>query len=183
LLVSSVDDLSVRYEISALCVESTKSRVPFEDEELLDFSDKPAEIEITYKCKRKPSLFMTVNTSLDSVFIFRKAWSNDLEFIEESYMILLNNANCVLGCVRISKGGLASTVIDLRIVFAIALKCLSTAIIIAHNHPAGNLYPSESDILLTKRICEAGKLIGIAVLDHIILTREGYYSFSDEGFI
>lgn len=104
-----------------------------------------------------------------------------MEFREECYMLLLNRANQVLGWFRVSEGGVAGTILDPRLIFGIALKCNAVGVILAHNHPSGNLKPSGADISQTKRLVEGGKLLEISVLDHLILTSEGYYSFADEG--
>ena len=98
-------------------------------------------------------------------------------------MLLLNRANKVLGIVEISKGGTAGTVVDPKIVFAAAIKTNCSAIILAHNHPSGNLRPSDQDIRLTRKLKECGNLLEINVWDHLIITREGYLSFADEGLL
>jgi DNA repair protein RadC len=95
-------------------------------------------------------------------------------------VLLLNRANRVLGCLKLSKGGLTGTVVDLRIL----LKAMASGIIIAHNHPSGNLKPSDADRELTSQIKQAGKLLDITLLDHLILGTEGdYVSFADEGWL
>ncbi|MBP2831281.1 JAB domain-containing protein [Aquimarina sp. U1-2] len=98
-------------------------------------------------------------------------------------VIYLNRRNSIIGYYRHSKGGLVGTIADPRLIFAIALKSLATGIIIAHNHPSGNLKPSASDINLTKRIKRIGELHDVLLLDHIIISRQGYFSFSDEGML
>lgn len=100
---------------------------------------------------------------------------------EEFYVLYLNNANRLLGEERISMGGLAGTIADVRIIFSYAIKYLSTSIILIHNHPSGNPKPSQLDIDQTKKIKEAGKLLDIRVLDHVIIAETGFYSFADEG--
>lgn len=106
-----------------------------------------------------------------------------MEFKEEFYIILLNRANQVLGWYKVSEGGMSGTVVDPKLIFSIALKGLSSSLILAHNHPSSNLKPSNEDINLTKRLKEAGALLEIPVLDHLILTTDGYYSFGDEGMM
>ena len=96
-------------------------------------------------------------------------------------MLLLNRANKVLGYVLLSLGGTAGTVVDPKVIFQAALKTNAHGIILCHNHPSGNLTPSSQDISLTKQLRDAGKFLEIALLDHLILTTEGYYSFADEG--
>jgi len=103
---------------------------------------------------------------------------------EEFMVLLLNRANRVLGCLKLSKGGLTGTVVDLRILYGTALKAMASGIIIAHNHPSNNLSPSDEDRKLTKKIRDAGKLLDINLLDHLILGTDGsYVSFADEGWI
>jgi len=98
-------------------------------------------------------------------------------------MLLLNRANKVLGITTISEGGLSGTVTDVRLIYQYAIKGNASGIIICHNHPSGNVNPSESDQKITNKIKEAGNLLDIQLLDHIILTseREIYRSFADEG--
>ncbi|WP_439487218.1 JAB domain-containing protein [Algoriphagus sp.] len=88
-----------------------------------------------------------------------------------------------MGICTISKGGTAGTVVDAKLVFATALKGAAQSLVISHNHPSGNLLPSEQDKRLTQRLVELGKALDLPVLDHIIVTVDGYYSFADEGEI
>lgn len=122
-----------------------------------------------------------ITSSRDAEKIFRLLWSDNMTYKEEFEILLLNTANKVLGISKISEGGVAGTVVDLKIVFQTALNANASSIILAHNHPSGNLKPSDQDITLTKRIVEGAKLLDLKVLDHLILTYESYYSFSDEG--
>lgn len=107
----------------------------------------------------------------------------EVELQEQFIVLYLNQANDIVGYYRHAKGGINSTIADVRIVLSTAIKCNSVSIIIAHNHPSGNLRPSDADRILTKKIKDAGKLMDISVLDHIIITKNGYYSFADEGFL
>lgn len=100
---------------------------------------------------------------------------------EEFWTLFLNNRNQLIGQRRISKGGLSGTVADPREVFRIALELKSTAIIVAHNHPSGSLKPSQADDALTRQMNASGEALLIKVLDHLIITSESYYSYSDEG--
>ncbi len=102
---------------------------------------------------------------------------------EEFWIILLNQGGKVISTELISKGGLTGTVADPKIVFSIALQHQAVSIILSHNHPSGTLKPSQLDIDLTKKIATAGRLLDIRVLDHLIFTNEGYYSFADEGIM
>jgi DNA repair protein RadC len=99
-------------------------------------------------------------------------------------VLLLNRANRVLGCLKLSKGGLTGTVVDLRILHGTAFKAMASGIIIAHNHPSNNLTPSKEDKELTKKIKEAGQFLDINLIDHLILGTEGnYVSFTDESWL
>jgi DNA repair protein RadC len=102
---------------------------------------------------------------------------------EEFWMILLNRANRVIKKKRISGGGVTGTVADPKIIYKIALEELACGIIVAHNHPSGNLSASQSDIDLTKKLKEAGKFLDIQLLDHLIVANQKYFSFADEGLI
>jgi DNA repair protein RadC len=102
---------------------------------------------------------------------------------EEFWLLMLNRANVVIKKEFISRGGIAGTVVDAKIIFKIALDNLASSIMLFHNHPSGNLKPSDADIAITKKMKEAGKLLEISVLDHIIMTDDSYFSFNDEGMI
>lgn len=143
-----------------------------------------AEIEIHYKTKVMPSERPHISNSRASYAILLSIWdSNAIEYKEEFKILLLNQSNKVLGAVNISHGGVSSTVVDAKIVFGAALKANASFIILAHNHPSGNLTPSEPDKRLTQKLKQAGEFLDIKILDHIILTKEGYYSFADEGML
>ncbi len=100
---------------------------------------------------------------------------------EEFWVIHLNRANKVVGKDFLSRGGISGTVVDTRLIFKLAIEKLSSSIILAHNHPSGNLQPSAADLQLTKRVIEAGKLFEINVADHLIIGNNQYYSFADNG--
>jgi len=102
---------------------------------------------------------------------------------EQFAVVLLNRANEIIQTVIVSDGGVAGTVADPKRIFKIALENNATAIILGHNHPSGNMTPSESDMKLTKKIRDAGALLDINVLDHVIVGIEKYFSFADEGLI
>ncbi len=139
--------------------------------------------EITLKYKRsKNTHTYTLKSSSATYELLKEIYDADtLDYLESSITLYLNRANKCIGWHRLSQGGISGTVIDHRILFATALKCGASAIIISHNHPSGNLMPSTIDDKLTQRIKEAGTLLEIALLDHIIVTSDGYYSYSDEG--
>ena len=139
-----------------------------------------SEVELTYKSKVKASDRPQITSSSISYDILLNNWSDQIEFIEEFNILLLNAANRVLGFYNVSKGGHTGTVVDARVVFSAALKMKASYLILSHNHPSGALRPSLADIELTKKLVEGGKLLNIKVLDHLIITPYGYYSFADE---
>jgi len=100
---------------------------------------------------------------------------------EEFWIILLNRSNRVIGIKMISEGGISGTVVDPKKIFKIALDNHASSIILGHNHPSGNTTPSEADQKITKKLVNAGLLLEISVLDHLIITDDGFYSFADEG--
>lgn len=102
---------------------------------------------------------------------------------EQFWVLYLNRANRVLRTEMISAGGVTGTVVDAKIIFKRALELLATQIIVAHNHPSGNLRPSEKDVSLTKKLISAGRTLDIPVMDHLIYTDQGYFSFSDKGML
>lgn len=102
---------------------------------------------------------------------------------EEFWILLLDRSNKVKDKIKISQGGLSGTVIDPRLIFRPALDALSSSIVLCHNHPSGNLKPSEADVTITKKLRKGGEILDIPVLDHIIVAEKGYFSFVDEGVI
>ena len=142
---------------------------------------KPPKIRIVYSKKLKPDERTKITSSNAAIDVLRKVWSSQIEVREEFVVLLLDRSNRVLGYHLLSKGGISGTIADIRLIYAVALESLASAIIIAHNHPSGNIQPSNADLQITKRIVEAVKYIDISVLDHIILTKDEYFSFGDEG--
>ncbi len=147
--------------------------------------ERANEIRISYKNNGNVKNQLKISSSRDANQIIMDSWDKDnIELYESFKVVFLNNANIVKGICTFSIGGIAGTLVDIRLIFATALKTLSTAIILTHNHPSGVVCPSRSDIQLTKKIVKAGKLLDIQVLDHIIVTPHGsFYSFTDEGRI
>ena len=143
------------------------------------------EISIRYQGNFKISQAPKITSSLRATELLFEAWNKDQIGLQECFKImLLNNANKVKGVYEVSSGGITGTMVDLRIVFAVVLKSLTTAVILAHNHPSGTLIPSEADKKLTAKIKNAAMLFDVKVLDHLIISPDGdYFSFADEGFL
>jgi DNA repair protein RadC len=119
-------------------------------------------------------------TGSQSVWEYMFPYLADLHH-EAFFVLLLNRQNLITKRIQISKGGVEGTVVDAKLIFKAALEELSSNIILCHNHPSGTLKPSQADKDVTKRIKDAGRLLDITVLDHLIFTNEGFYSFADEG--
>lgn len=115
--------------------------------------------------------------------LIKNFYSDDIEILESSFILLLNNASKAIGYAKISQGGITGTVIDVRIVAKYAVDSLATSVILAHNHPSGNLNPSQADISMTEKVKNALALLDIKLIEHLILTVDGFYSFADEGHL
>jgi DNA repair protein RadC len=144
-----------------------------------------AEVKLIYLSKVRASDRPKIHCSKDAYDLLLSTWDKDtIEYTEEFKVLLLNRSNAVLGLLSISKGGISGTVTDVRIVLQAAIKSNASGLIAAHNHPSGNLNPSESDIRITQKIKEAGNVMDIQLLDHLIITHgEEYYSFADNGIL
>lgn len=143
-----------------------------------------AEVQLIYKSKVPASQRRKISCSRDAKDLFKENWNSDtLEHCEEFKMLLLTRSNAVLGLMAVSKGGISGTVTDVRLILQAALKANASGIIVCHNHPSGNLHPSESDTKITQKIKEAVNIMDIQLLDHLILSAEDYYSFADNGLL
>jgi DNA repair protein RadC len=141
-----------------------------------------AEIQISYSPTIKKQFRIKITKSSHAYESLINSWDkNTLELQEEFKIILLNNANEILGIHNLSKGSTNGVNVDLKLLFAVALKSCATSIIVSHNHPSGILTASESDIAMTKKIKKAGELLDISLLDHIIVTKDGFYSMVDNN--
>ncbi len=152
----------------------------------LQMLNNVSEIEIVYKRKvtAKMSERPQVSTSTDCYEVLKHYWDDDkINLLEEFKVLFLNRSHRVLQILSVSSGGLTGTVADTRLILATALKLGSCALVLAHNHPSGSLKPSRADEDLTKKIKYAAQYHDIIVLDHIIITGEGYLSFGDEGLL
>jgi DNA repair protein RadC len=143
-----------------------------------------AEIDIIYRTKVKPSERPRIGGSKDIYSLLLSKWNmNCIELQEEFKVLYLNRANKVLGIYNASSGGITGTVADPRLILAVAVKCCASNLILSHNHPSGSLKPSQADEQLTLKIKEAARYLDIGVIDHVIISSEGYYSFADEGLL
>ena len=140
------------------------------------------EIQVSYTNKNNNKTKITSsNIAYELLLIY---WNKGtIELQEEFKILLLNRANEVLGIYPVSKGGVSGTLVDPKLVFSVALKCNASSIILAHNHPSGNLNPSSSDKALTTKLIKASRFLDIKILDHLIITPEGYFSFMDKELI
>ena len=152
----------------------------------LEVLNNVSEIDIVYKKKVtcKVSERPLISTSSDGYKVCLHYWNQDkIELLEEFKVLFLSRANRVLQILPVSQGGITGTVADPRLILAGAIKVAACAMILVHNHPSGNLKPSRADEELTSKIKEAAKYFDIKILDHLIITSEGYYSFADEGLL
>jgi len=135
--------------------------------------------------KKDPTNFerVKITNSQESADYIRQFYEDDIEIYESFFILLLNRQNKTVGYAKISIGGIAGTVVDTKIVLKYIVDTLASGVILCHNHPSGNLNPSEQDKNITFKIKQAAKLVDSEVLDHIILTSEGYFSFVDEGIL
>lgn len=122
-----------------------------------------------------------ISSSVD-LYKVLQPFLSDLQ-TEEFWVVFLNQSNRVIGKTRLTSGGINQSVVDIRILFKAALEHFATAIVVAHNHPSGNLKASAEDLKITKQIFEAGKLLNIQLLDHLIITQDSYLSFADENLL
>jgi len=146
---------------------------------------KLPEITIQVKYKNKPEEKIILNSAPKVVEVAQKIFNADtIAWTEEVVMLCLSKSNELVGFYKVSSGGMASCIIDPKVVFTIALKSCAHSIIMLHNHPSGNLKPSEPDDAITKRLRDSGKILDIKLLDHIIIAPDGkFYSYANESTI
>lgn len=144
---------------------------------------KVCDVKLTYNTKVKSSERPVIHNSEDTYRLLVDHVYNEgtIQYKEYLKLILLNNSSKVLGVSNISEGGINETSADIRIIMQAAISGNASSIILAHNHPSGSLKPSAQDDLVTTNLRKAAKLFNITLLDHIIVTDRGYYSYLDEG--
>lgn len=144
---------------------------------------KKKAVEYTIHAKKQDFSIAKIKNSQDSYNYAKQLYSDDINIYESGYIILLNQASNVMGYAKISQGGLSNTVIDIRLIARYAIDVLAASVILVHNHPSGSVLPSSCDNELTRRVAQGLKLLNIKLLDHLIISEDKYYSFSDEGAI
>lgn len=150
----------------------------------IEKSPSLSEVEISYKTKVKAKNRVKITKSQDLYEVLKNIYNpNTVEHHEEAVIILLNRGMQVLGWAKISQGGITHAIVDPRIVFQHAILANASAVVLSHNHPSGLTQPSTQDRDLTKKLVQGGKLLEIELIDHIIYTENGYYSFADEAEI
>jgi DNA repair protein RadC len=152
--------------------------------EWVEETNMVSEVELIYHSKVKPADRPLITNSIDAYKVLLNTWNKDtIELQEEFKVILLNRASRVLAVYKVGKGGLTGTIADPRLILAAALKVAACSIMLAHNHPSGNLKPSKADEELTKKVKGGAEFMDIRLLDHLIITPDEYFSFADMGLL
>lgn len=147
----------------------------------LEIQEKAVEYKITGERREFNNTIITSSrTAYDYALNF---WKGDIDVFESTFILLVDRANKAIGYAKISQGGISGTVVDVRLILKYAIENLASGIFMFHNHPSGQLRPSQQDTYMTKKVKEASAWMDITVLDHLIMTRNGYYSYADEGLI
>jgi DNA repair protein RadC len=142
------------------------------------------EIKVSYRSTIKAADRPEVKTSKDIAELLRKVWDDDaMELSEHCKIMLLNSSNRVMGIKTMAIGNIWRATVDTKLIFGIALKVPCSKIVLAHNHPSGNPRPSQQDISLTQDLVHVAKIFDMTILDHLIITRDTYFSFADEGLL
>jgi len=142
------------------------------------------EISVKYKGKNKSDLEIMRNSQDIYKVLLSLYNKGTINWTEEAILLCLNRGNKIIGYSRLSWGGITGAIMDTRVIFTTALNCAgTTSIVISHNHPSGNLQPSKADDSITKKIKDAGDILEIQLIDHIIVTEDGYFSYCDENLL
>lgn len=143
-----------------------------------------AEVSLSYRPVINAGQRPIIKCSAEAYEILIEVWNMDkISLCEQFWMIMLNNRGRVLGVVELSSGGYTGTVADVRMIYGVALKACACSIIVAHNHPSGDLTPSSQDIKMTNQLVAAGKLLDLPLNDHLIVKADGFRSLADDGYI
>lgn len=173
---------SVNHNLSLLGKLSVKQLMQFKGIGEAKALTIAAALELGRRRRDEEQLQLPKITSSKAVFELMQPILGELPH-EEFWVLCLNNSNKVIYKTQISKGGITETLVDIRLVFKHALEHYAVAIILVHNHPSGKLQPSDADLQMTKNVQQAGKLLEIPVLDHIIITEKSYFGFADAGLL
>jgi DNA repair protein RadC len=143
------------------------------------------EIEVSYRYDNALADRPIIKSAEDAIDVLKNLYHLERIGLQEQFVIVfLNRANKVIGSSNLFVGGLTGTVVDIKLVLAIGLKLMASSIIISHNHPSGNIKPSEEDKKITNKLCDASKLLEIQLLDHLVVTPDmKYFSFANEGLL
>ncbi len=141
------------------------------------------EISVSYSHRLRVSEQSKITCSKDVYVLVYPGWIIDVDYRESFNILLLSRSNRVIGMSNLFVWGLSGVVVNPKLVFQVALKCNAASIIAIHNHPSGNLNASDTDLKLTRKLIDAGKILDLPVLDHVIITSESYYSLADEGVL
>lgn len=149
-----------------------------------DKNTKTKSYKYDFKCKKTTS-FKSVNikTSDDAYKYALQFWKSDINIYESCFIMLLDRAKNVIGWAKISQGGVATTIMDVRIICKYAIETLSSSVILLHNHPSGSVEPSPQDKHLTQQIKDGLNVFGIYLDDHLVMSEEEYFSFCDKGLL
>lgn len=140
------------------------------------------EIQVTVRYKSKKSKRIQIKNSDDAYRFFKTIFNaGTIDWTEEVVLLCFNYAMEVIGYYKVASGGMTSVPIDSRVIFGVASNCFATSIMLAHNHPTGRLAPSYADLEVTKKLKAGGEILGIQLLDHLIVTSEGFYYFADNN--
>jgi DNA repair protein RadC len=142
------------------------------------------EMDFCYLSKSKSAFpSVKISNSKDAYNLIRRFYSDDIDIYESFFILLLDSAQKSIGYAKISQGGVSSTIVDVRIICKYVVDSLASGVILAHNHPSGNLQASEADKKITAKIKECLRYFECRVLDHLIITSEDHFSFADEGIL
>lgn len=137
-----------------------------------------------FKCKKTTSFKSVKIKSSDDAYKYAlQFWKSDINMYESCFIMLLDRARNVIGWAKISQGGVATTIMDVRIICKYAIETLSSSVILLHNHPSGSVKPSPQDKQLTQQIKDGLNVFGIPLDDHLVMSEEEYFSFCDEGLL
>ncbi len=147
------------------------------------FKNRVAEVSLVYHSVVRPADRVHITQGYEVYDLVKPFFDSCMEHRERVVMVMLNRGKRVLGVIQISEGGTTGTVVDAKIIFQAALTANAEALILVHNHPSGNTQPSRADIEITKKLRAGGKLLDIEVLDHLVVTSNGYTSLANEGLL